>query len=386
MQIFFSVGEPSGDQHAAHLIDELRTRCPTIKPTGFGGPKMEETGCELQFELTTMAVMGIVQVLPLLKRFYDLVQQADRYFEQHKPDAVVLIDFPGFNWWIARKAKARGIPVFYYMPPQIWAWASWRVNRVRKFVDHVLCALPFEPAWYAKRKIHVDYVGHPFYDEVADHRLDSEFMAAQSGKRIVGVLPGSRNSEVHRNLETMLETASRVYESVSDIEVRVACYKEEHRQYAAELIEKADCKFPVDLHVGKTPEIIEAADACMVCSGSVSLELLARETPSVILYRSNVATWAFCNIFLHIDYITLPNLMVDRALLPEFPSILSPEKEIRAMTGHLVDWLQNESSRQAIVDDLHALKDEVAQTGASGRAAGIILERLGHKSNLRDAA
>ena len=266
MHVFFSVGEPSGDQHGAHLIEELRLRCPDLKASGFGGPQMQTSGCDLQFELTTMAVMGIVQVLPLIKKFYNLVQQADAYLKEHKPDAVVLIDFPGFNWWIARKAKAQGIPVFYYMPPQIWAWASWRIRRVKKFVDHVLCALPFEPEWYAKRNVKTDYVGHPFYDEVADHRLDPEYMAAckNSEKRTIGILPGSRNSEVHRNLGVMLETARRVASQTENVEFHVACYRETHREYAEQLLKSLDFEFPVKLFVGKTPEIIEAADACLV--------------------------------------------------------------------------------------------------------------------------
>src|SRR5690606_5128276 len=127
-----------------------------------------------------------------------------------RPDAVVLIDFPGFNWWIARKAKAAGIPVLYYLPPQLWAWGPWRIRKVRKFVDHVLCGLPFEYDWYATRGISAEYVGHPFFDEVADHPLDPEFCRqwtspGEDGPRTIGILPGSRNHEVHRNWPMMLE-------------------------------------------------------------------------------------------------------------------------------------------------------------------------------------
>ncbi len=175
MHIFFSVSEPSGDQHAAHLMRELQARQPDVRCSGFGGPLMEEAGLESQFRLTNLAVMGLLKVLPLIGKFYSLVKQAERYLAEQKPDAVVLVDFPGFNWWIAKKAKAAGIPVFYFLPPQLWAWASWRVRRVRKYVDHVISALPFERDWYQQQNIAVDYVGHPFFDEVADHPLDEQF-------------------------------------------------------------------------------------------------------------------------------------------------------------------------------------------------------------------
>src|SRR5690242_1060871 len=134
MHIFFSAGEPSGDLHAAKLVSELKREVPGLECSGFGGPLMESAGCRLLYRLTDLAVMGILPVIPLLVKFIGLISQARRSFEAHKPDAVVLVDFPGFNWWIARHAKRLGIPVFYYLPPQLWAWAPWRVKRMRKFV------------------------------------------------------------------------------------------------------------------------------------------------------------------------------------------------------------------------------------------------------------
>ncbi len=167
MKIFFSVGEPSGDQHAAHLIEELRWRDPNIESCGFGGPEMRNAGCDVHFQMTDLAVMGVLRAIPLISKFYKLAKQAETFFKEDRPDAVVLVDFPGFNWHIAKRAKKAGIPVFYYLPPQLWAWGSWRIRRVRKYVDHVLCALPFEQEWYAARGINSRYVGHPFFDEVA---------------------------------------------------------------------------------------------------------------------------------------------------------------------------------------------------------------------------
>jgi lipid-A-disaccharide synthase len=151
MQIFFSVGEPSGDLHGANLIRELKKSAPGVECVGFGGPKMQAAGAKLHADLTQFAVMFFVRVLLNLHRFWFLYRRAKRYFRDQRPDAVVLIDYPGFNWWIARAARRYGIPVFYYGAPQMWAWGSWRVTKMRRLVNHTLCKLPFEAVWYNER-------------------------------------------------------------------------------------------------------------------------------------------------------------------------------------------------------------------------------------------
>ena len=141
---------------------------------------MAAAGCQLHADLTALAVMWFARVLVNLHKFWDLASRADRYFRHHRPDAVVLIDYPGFNWWIARRAKAHGIPVFYYTPPQIWAWAQWRVKKMRRLVDHVLCSLPFEEAWFRRHGCNATFVGHPFFDEVRRHAYDERFLRSAS--------------------------------------------------------------------------------------------------------------------------------------------------------------------------------------------------------------
>ncbi len=378
MQIFFSVGEPSGDQHAAHLIDELRRRRPDVDVVGYGGPLMQAAGCRLQFRLTDLAVMGFLRVVPLLWMFYRLVRQASRFFRENRPDAVVLVDFPGFNWWIARKAKAAGIPVFYYLPPQLWAWASWRIGRIRRFVDHVLCGLPFEPKWYADRGIEVEYVGHPFFDEVADSRLDRKFLAKRAAETCqnVGILPGSRNQEVRRNWPVMLEVMQRLHARHPDVRFHVACYKQSHRDCCRNTLKMADVDLPVQFHVGHTPEIIELSRCCLMVSGSVSLEMLARTTPAVILYRTGRLTkWIFSRLIV-CHYITLPNLFADRDIMPEFPFAGDPAPYIKKMTEILSGWLGDRQTLFAKVAELKHLRDQFGQTGATQRTAETILNHL----------
>src|SRR3954451_19263586 len=213
MRIFISAGEPSGDLHAANLIHALRARMPEARFIGYGGPKMTEAGATLLYPLVNLAVMWFLNVLLNIVTFIGLIFRADRFFRDEKPDAVILIDYPGLHWWLAKRAKARGVPVFYYVPPQIWAWAGWRVKKVKKFVDLVLCSLPFEPAWYRARGVsHAVYVGHPYFDELAERILDETFLAAERSKPgpVVAILPGSRTQEVTRNLPIMIRAASKL--------------------------------------------------------------------------------------------------------------------------------------------------------------------------------
>ena len=236
LTIFFSVGEPSGDLHGANLIRAVAASAAgRSRRSATAGPKMAAAGCRLHADLTALAVMWFARVLVNLHKFWDLASRADRYFRHHRPDAVVLIDYPGFNWWIARRAKAHGIPVFYYTPPQIWAWARWRVKKMRRFVDHVLCSLPFEEAWFRERGCNATFVGHPFFDEVRRQPLrrssSSTEQRAQPGP-LVAILPGSRTQEVTHNLRWFLKAAAMVRQQVPDVRFAVAAFKPHQAEMA----------------------------------------------------------------------------------------------------------------------------------------------------------
>lgn len=378
MHVFFSVGEPSGDQHAAHLIRELLRRKPSLRVSGFGGPAMDRAGCRLLFPLTTMAVMGFFAVIPLIRKFYDLVKQAEAYFQQNKPDLVVLVDFPGFNWWIAKKAKAAGIPVIYYMPPQLWAWAPWRIKRVRKYVDLVLSGLEFETQWYAERGIPVMYVGHPFFDEVAERHLDEPFCREWQSEdsRTVAILPGSRRSEILRCWPLLLNIIQKLHTRFPNVNFLVANYKEAQRQYCAAEYEKSQHPLPISFFVGKTPEIIEVANCAVMVSGSVSLEMVARRTPFVALYRSSWATYFLGCILITCKYWSLPNLMANRIIMPERFSVGNPQPVVETVVNDISEWLANPESLEAATEELDRLRSRIHSTGATRRTAEVVLGYL----------
>lgn len=379
MKIFFSVGEPSGDQHAAHLIHELQRRAAELEPIGFGGPLMREAGCRIDFQLTDLAVMGVLEVLPLYLKFRRLVQQAKETLRRERPAAVVLVDFPGFNWWIARAAKSLNIPVFYYCPPQLWAWAGWRIKKVKRYVDHVLACLPFEADWYQQRGVAAEYVGHPFFDEVADKRLDATFLKSQRARpeRRVAILPGSRDREVFANFPIQVQVLQRLSLQFPDTRFLVANYKNSQRAYCEKYLQQHAAGLPVELHTAKTSEILELADCCLMVSGSVSLEVLARGVPAIVQYSVD---WLFALIarsLVTCKYMSLPNLVADRELMPEHPISGSPQRHIDQMVAQVSSWLSSPLELERARKPLLELRDNLVRTGATERAASSILTKLG---------
>ncbi len=439
MKIFFSVGEPSGDIHGANLIRALRRqyalRGPEAQPlrcVGFGGPRMKEAGCEIHFDLTSLAVMWVMRVLWNIRKFFRLADEAEAYFRDERPDAVILIDYPGFNWHIARRAKKHGIPVFYYSPPQVWAWRAGRVKKMRKFTDMVFSGLPFECEWLKAHGCNAVYVGHPFFDEVdaapQETELTREFQAEIAArKKMVALLPGSRNQEVRQNFPTFLNVATRMISETPrkkngethgevhgetpgqspDIFFVVAAYKESQAEMIREMIQKAAArdaalqslveKNGVRVVTGRTPEVIRSATCCLSVSGSVSLELLYYEKPSVIGYRVPRYGWWAQWWFRTVKYITLVNLLVAEnpfrnynwEYTPRcadakeilFPEYLSYRDRSGWMANDLLGWLRNATAYAETVRRLRELKARVAQPGAAEKAAEMILKQqtISHK-------
>ena len=392
MHLFLSAGEPSGDLHAANLLGALRRAKPGLRASGLGGPKLAAAGCELLHDMTDLAVMGLFPVLAKLPTFFRLLATADRHLAQERPDAVVLIDYPGFHWHLAKRAKARGIPVFYYGLPQMWAWAPWRVSKVRKYVDHALCKLPFEEPWFRQRGCNAKYVGHPYFDELRGQMLCEPFVSEQSARcgRLVTILPGSRTHEVKGNLPAFLAAAQRIVREVSDVRFAVASYSEPQARLAREMT--AGSRLPIEVHVGRTAELIHLATCCLACSGSVSLELLYHAKPAVIHYKAGPLTTAIFRPFILVKYITLVNLLAagelypadrrpydpalpgnENVLFPEYPTCGDKSAEL---ARHCTTWLTDEPQRLALVARLEELRDQVASGGASQRAAEYILQHL----------
>jgi lipid-A-disaccharide synthase len=397
MRVFFSAGEPSGDLHGANLIRQLRLRCPGLEAVGYGGPEMARAGCRLHADLTALAVMWFLRVLVNLHKFLALAGRADRYFRHHRPDAVVLIDYPGFNWWIARRAKAHGIPVFYYAPPQIWAWASWRIKKMRRYVDHVLCGLPFEARWFAEQGCNATFVGHPFFDEVRRQPLDQEFLMRHRdpARPLVAILPGSRTQEVVHNLPYFLHAARIIRAQAPGARFAIAAFKPRHAELARRAV--ADSGLEIDVFLRRTPELIHLAECCMAVSGSVSLELLYHLKPTAILYWISPLAYAVQKRFRRVKYITLVNLLAGGELFPDdtspydpdspadahvlFPEYLTCQDRSPQIARHVITWLTDAAAHGELVARLKQLRTEVGHGGAARTAAQYLVDHLNQRSS-----
>jgi lipid-A-disaccharide synthase len=408
MRLFFSAGDPSGDIHAAALMTKLSEQCPEIQFVGFGGENMQRAGCELLADLTKYAVMWLAQAIAQYFKFRKLLQEARKYLLQEKIDAVILVDYPGFNWHVAKLAKEYGIPVFYFMPPQIWSWASWRINKMKRLVDVVLTPLQFEQRWFEQHGMTSVFIGHPFFEEMVNKESDTAFLEAFYKKYgdapILTLLLGSRTQEVTANLDDFILAVEYVKEIQPNIHPIFAAYNQTHAEKIHERLVNLDLTIPIA--VGRTTELIRAADCCLAVSGSVSLELLACNKPTVVYYKVGKIPLMIQRFFRRTRYITLVNLLAidmqrdinsnqspifynesefpippepsekdrDSMLFPEFLTAVDRSKDAAA---YLAYWLTNQNSMAIQKRRLAALLREVDKVESPlNRAASVILELI----------
>jgi lipid-A-disaccharide synthase len=391
MRVFLSAGEPSGDHHAALLVRALKARRPDVECVGLGGPCMAAEGCTLVADLTQLAVMWFLRVILNIHRFVDLARQAERSFLDARPDVCVLVDFPGFHWWLAWRAKRHGIPVIFYCPPQIWAWASWRIKKMRRLVDHVLSALPFEHAWFTAQGMRSTYVGHPFFDELEDAVPRRRDEAAP----LVLLLPGSRGQEIEGNLASILRAAALVKARVPAARFAIGALHERHATRIREMLaaqQQALGGLDVAIEAACTRSLITEAACAIAVSGSVSLELLASRVPTVIMYRISGLAYVVQSWYRRVRFITLVNLLACRdpigpvrpTLLPPaaveaadpeavYPEYLAVQDPAREAAAHVVAWLTDPGAREHAIGRIEAVAARVATGGSAAHAADAVL-------------
>jgi lipid-A-disaccharide synthase len=284
--------------------------------------------------------------------------------------------------------------VIYYGAPQMWAWGAWRIRKMRRLVDHVICKLPFEAEWYRQRGCAAIYVGHPYFDQLTKQVVDREFLmrhAVDAGQHIVGILPGSRTQEVRTNLPAFLSAAERIASQVPGTRFAIASFNEKQAEMARALL--AGRKLPAEVFVNRTSEVIQLSSCCMACSGSVSLELMYYAKPSVIHYWVNRHMYFIAKHFLlQCKYMTLVNLLAcdDRfdlthapyepshpgaelVPLPEYPACTDKSAQL---ADHVIQWLRTPAEYRRRVDQLVSLRARFAKPGATRQAAEYILRQL----------
>ncbi|MBM4036573.1 MAG: lipid-A-disaccharide synthase [Planctomycetes bacterium] len=378
--LFILAGETSGDYHGAKLARALREREPGIALAGMGGPAMRDAGVEVLRDVTPLAAVGITEVLGVLRRinrvFHDMIAELDR----RRPDAVVLIDYPAFNLRFARWAHERGVRVVYYICPQVWAWHESRVHKIRRYTDKRLVILPFEPAFYARHGIEATFVGHPLLDSLAAYRRpepgEGPRFAAELGlptdRFILGLLPGSRKSEVHRLLPPMLGAAERISDALGGITVATApapsLPPDEYNAWPKRT------KLPLHVFPGKARELMAGADLLLVASGTATLEAGIIGTPMIVTYKVAPFTAFLAWLLVRgVKHFSLANLVAGRELVPELIQLHATPKAIARTALKMI----REGRLPKMAGELAAeVRPRLGAPGAPARAADEILALL----------
>jgi lipid-A-disaccharide synthase len=362
-----SVGEASGDLHGAELIRRLREVHPEASFTGMGGPAMEAEGMNVRYSMKLISLVGITEILGGLPRILLLLRRIRRTLEEVRPRAIVLVDCPEFNFRIARMARALGIPVYYYISPQIWAWRSGRVKFLREHVRRVICILPFEKDFYERHGMAVDYVGHPLMDVLPLERLDA--MAVD--ENLVGLLPGSRNKEVSTLLPEFAGAAKILRRNHPDLRYVIVRAPGMERE---RLLALWDSDIPVEIvEPDSRYETFRSCKLILAASGTVTLETALIGTPVVVAYQVSPLSALVARLLVHVDHISLPNLIAGRKIYPEF---IQERAQASHLAGAAAAWLDEPDAYAGVRRELIELRSMVGDPGAALRAARIIIDDL----------
>lgn len=365
--IWFNAGEPSGDIHAAGLLRALREREPGLAAIGMGGPALAGAGCRVRFPMQLISLVGLTEVLSGLPRILRLLGQVKAALMAERPRAVVLIDCPDFNFRVARIAVRLGIPVYYYISPQVWAWRSGRVKFLRRNTRRVLCILPFEKDFYAAHGMDVDYVGHPLMDQLPLEELD----ATEADPNLLGLLPGSRRKEIASLLPDFCRAARLLRRDMPDLRLAIARAPGVEDSFLRSFL-PAD--LPVTIHgPEERHRLMRKSRALLAASGTATLEAALIGTPTVVAYRLSALSFAIGKAVVQVKYASLANLIMGREVLPE---LLQGDATPERMAGTLAPWLADDEPLAAARLELADLRRRVGGPGATKRAAKIILDDL----------
>jgi lipid-A-disaccharide synthase len=365
MKYYLVAGEASGDLHGANLMKALKQLDRAADFRYYGGDKMEAEGGKLQKHYADMAFMGFTEVILNLRTILKNMKACKADILAFKPDALILIDFPGFNLKIAEFAKENGIKVCYYISPKVWAWNQKRVLKIKKVVDQLFCILPFEVDFYRSWGMEVDYVGNPLLDEIAQFRPDPDFKEKYQLKReVIALLPGSRKQEIERLLPDMLSVTAQF----PDYDFVVAAAPNFDATYYATFI--ADK--PVTLVFGQTYDLLRVAKAAIVASGTATLETALFHVPQVVVYRGGAISIAIARLLIKIRFISLVNLIMDREVVKELIQQDCNAKNISDEMDRILDGLP----RTKMLSDYQELGMKMGGPGASERAGRLIIETL----------
>lgn len=373
-KIMIVAGEASGDLHGANLVKALLRLDPRIHFYGIGGDNLRKAGIHAVAKSSDMAVVGLTEVLSKLGFILKIHRRLKKSLKEEHPDLVILIDYPDFNLPLAKAAKKAGIKVFYYVSPQVWAWRKRRIYQIAKWVDRMAVILPFEVPLYEKVNLDVTFVGHPLLDVVERSHTRPDALKAfglKEGIATVGILPGSRESEVIKLLPAMLKAAEILKTRLSPIQFVLPLANTLDYGFVADMVNQC----PVDVTIIKNNvyDVVGVSDIVMVASGTATVETALLETPMIIVYKVSPFSYFMGKMIIDVDHIGMVNIIAGKTIVPEFiQDAASPER----MADEIYNILTDSTRMERIKRDLKKIREQLGSPGASSRVAELAYEMM----------
>lgn len=378
-KIIIVAGESSGDFHGASLIKALRKLDPAIEISGVGGARMASAGARIDFDIKELSIIGFTDVIKNILKIKKLFSELLLNIDTERPDLVVLIDYPGFNLKLASALKKRNIPVIYYISPQIWAWWKSRIKTIKNVVDKMIVVFKFEETLYEDHGVDVSFVGHPLLDKthLGLNREDIiNKLKLNDQNPIIGLAPGSRKMEIERILPILLKSVKKIKQKLPKAQFTLLKSTAlEDGLYAAKINQS---KLAGIISQNQTYEFLEVCDFVLVASGTATLETAIMEKPMIIVYKVSFLNWLIARMLIKVPFIGLVNVVAGERIVPEF---IQYQAKPDLIAGKALELL---SDKQALLNtkiELKKVKDTLGTSGASKRAAGIILDLINKNSS-----
>lgn len=371
-KIMFSAGEVSGDLHGASLAAAIKRIEPDARLFGFGGPQMQAAGVDICCNMQDYNVMGFWEVLKNLRRMFKLRDHLLKIIEAEKPDVLVLIDYPDFNWRLAAKAKKLGVPIFSYIPPSAWAWRKGRAKPVAKIADQIAAIFPFETRVYEEAGAKIKFVGNPLVDTVKPSLTPTaaaEYFDIDLKKNNVLLLPGSRKQEI----EIILPEILKVAKALAAKKPETAFFLPAAPGISLPRLQSIIDSFGVEVKIktDHTYDLMSICDFAIATSGTVTLEAALLGLPSVILYKMSPVSYFIGNLLVHLPNFSLPNIIAGQRILPEF---LQDEIQTEAVVAETEKFFKGSAQAELVKEQLKQIRQKLGEPDAALRVARLILE------------
>lgn len=381
-KILIIAGEASGDLHGSSLVRELKRIDPSQEIFGLGGDKMKKEGVELIFHVDRLAIMGFFEVLKNLNFVRSVMKTMISVAETRKPDLAILIDYPGFNLRFAKKLKKSGIPVVYYISPQVWAWGGNRVRKMKSWIDKMVVILPFEKDIYQRFNIDCQFVGHPLLEvtkPILSHEDFQRKFDIRKNDTVVGLLPGSRWQEVERILPIMVESCTLLNNRIKNLKVLSGLAPTIKKQDVENLL--AQTEFKTKIVGNLTYDLMKHSHLLLIASGSATLECAILGTPFLVLYKTSLWNYLIARSLVSIPNIALANVVAGKRVVPEFVQRQAIPSRI---AEEMYEILTEKERYRNIQNELEKVKEKLGEEGASKKAAEIVAQMLVPPTNLAD--